>query len=127
MNSLISDVATSYLQLRDLDLQLEITQKTLESRKESLRLTQTLADAGSVSISDVRQAEQLVYTASAAIPTLQQQIAKERTSSAPYLGRTRADSTWQATQSTATTQCCAADFHRSCWSDGRTSARANRN
>jgi len=87
INSLISDVATSYLQLRDLDLQLEITQKTLESRKESLRLTQTLANAGSVSISDVRQAEQLVYTASAAIPTLQQQIAQKENFLSTLLGQ----------------------------------------
>jgi len=87
INSLISDVATSYLQLRDIDLQLEITQKTLESRKESLRLTQTLADAGSVSISDVRQAEQLVYTASAAIPPPQQQTAQRENFLSTLLGQ----------------------------------------
>jgi multidrug efflux system outer membrane protein len=73
--------------LRDLDAQFEITQKTLQSRKESLRLTQNLADGGRASMADVRQAEQLVYTASAAIPTLQQQIEQQENFISTLLGR----------------------------------------
>jgi multidrug efflux system outer membrane protein len=87
INTLIASVATAYLQLRDLDSQLEITQKTLQSRKESLRLTQNLADGGRASMADVRQAEQLVYTASAAIPTLQQQIEQQENFISTLLGR----------------------------------------
>lgn len=86
IDTLIASVATSYLQLRDLDAQLEITQKTLQSRKESLLLTQTLADGGRGSMADVRQAEQLVYTASAAIPTLQQQVEQQENFISTLLG-----------------------------------------
>jgi len=86
INTLIASVATAYLQLRDLDAQLEITQKTLQSRKESLLLTQTLADGGRGSMEDVRQAEQLVYRASAAIPTLQQQVEQQENFISTLLG-----------------------------------------
>ncbi len=64
-------------QLRALDLQLEISRRTLDSRRESLRLTRMLADGGATSLLDVRQAEQLVFTASAEIPVLEQQISQQ--------------------------------------------------
>lgn len=76
MNTLISNVATSYFQLRELDLQLEIAKQTLASRQESLKLTEALEQNGSTSLVDVRQAEQLVYTASETIPAVQKQIAQ---------------------------------------------------
>src|SRR6266481_3040158 len=42
IRSLVSDVASAYFQLRELDLELEISRQTLASRKDSLRLTQIL-------------------------------------------------------------------------------------
>ena len=74
ISSLVSDVASSYFQLRELDLELEISRQTLATRKDSLRLTQILADHGATSLLDVRQAEQLVFTAAAEIPSHEQQI-----------------------------------------------------
>ena len=74
MNTLISNVATAYFQLRDLDLQLEIAKQTLASRQDGLKLTEALEQNGSTSLVDVRQAEQLVYTASETIPAVQKQI-----------------------------------------------------
>jgi outer membrane protein, multidrug efflux system len=74
---LISNLASAYFQLRALDLQLEISQRTLSSRQDSLRLTRVLADGGSTSMLDVRQAEQLVFTAASEVPTLEQQIEQE--------------------------------------------------
>ncbi len=71
ISSLVSDVATAYFQLRELDLELEISRQTLASRQDSLRLTQILADAGATSLLDVRQAEQLVFGAGAAIADLE--------------------------------------------------------
>src|SRR6195256_3530101 len=68
VSALVSDVATAYFQLRSLDLQLEISQRTLALRRDSLRLTQTLANGGATSMLDVRQAEQLVFTAAETIP-----------------------------------------------------------
>ena len=40
--TLVSNVAAAYFQLRELDLELDISQKALASRKESLELTKTL-------------------------------------------------------------------------------------
>jgi outer membrane protein, multidrug efflux system len=74
---LIANLASAYFQLRALDLQLEISQRTLSSRQDSLRLTQVLADGGSTSMLDVRQAEQLVFTAASEVPSLEQQIEQE--------------------------------------------------
>jgi multidrug efflux system outer membrane protein len=75
--TLVANVSAAYFQLRALDLELEISQRTLASRRESLRLTHILADGGSTSMLDVRQAEQLVFTAAAEIPALEQQIEQQ--------------------------------------------------
>jgi multidrug efflux system outer membrane protein len=76
-STLIANVAAAYFELRALDLDLEITRSRLASRQESLRLTTLLADHGAASMVDVRQAEQLVYTASAALPDLERQIEQQ--------------------------------------------------
>jgi multidrug efflux system outer membrane protein len=75
--TLVQQVATSYLQLRALDRQLEITKDTLKARQDSVDLTKTLESGGSVPLSDVRQAEQLLYTATSEVPQLEQQIQQQ--------------------------------------------------
>jgi outer membrane protein, multidrug efflux system len=87
IDTLISNLATDYFQLRALDLELEISKRTLASRKESLRLTNTLADHGSAALLDVRQAEQLVYTAAANIPDEERQIQQTENAISVLLGR----------------------------------------
>jgi multidrug efflux system outer membrane protein len=77
ISQLVANLASAYFQLRALDLQLEISKRTLASRQDSLRLTRMLADGGATSMLDVRQAEQLVFTAAAEIPTLEQQIEQQ--------------------------------------------------
>ncbi|MGC2696189.1 MAG: efflux transporter outer membrane subunit [Candidatus Angelobacter sp.] len=77
ISSLVSDLASAYFQLRELDLELDISRQTLASRKDSLRLTQILADHGATSMLDVRQAEQLVYAAAASIPDFEQRIEQQ--------------------------------------------------
>lgn len=91
MSTLVSDVANAYFQLRELDLELEISQRTLETRKDSLRLTQILADHGATSLLDVRQAEQLVYTAAASIPDLEQRISQQENLISTLLGKNPED------------------------------------
>jgi multidrug efflux system outer membrane protein len=86
ITALIANLAGSYFQLRALDLQLEISQRTLASRQDSLRLTRLLADGGSTSMLDVRQAEQLVFTAASEVPTLEQQIEQEENFISTLLG-----------------------------------------
>ena len=73
----ISDVANAYFELRALDLQLEIAQRTLASRKQSLQLTQVREAGGVTSLLDVREAEQLVFGAGATIVDLQRRITQE--------------------------------------------------
>jgi len=75
--TLVANVAAAYFQLRELDLELDISQKALASRKESLELTKTLEEHGINSILDVRQAEQLVYTAAAEIADLNRRIGQQ--------------------------------------------------
>src|SRR5438477_4285524 len=74
VTSLVADVATNYFLLRELDDELAISQRTLGTRQESLRLIQTRQGGGVATLLDLRQGEQLVYTASETIPALQQQI-----------------------------------------------------
>jgi multidrug efflux system outer membrane protein len=85
--TLVANVSGAYFQLRALDLELEISKRTLASRRESLRLTTILADRGSTSMLDVRQAEQLVFTAAAEIPALEQQIEQEENLISILLGK----------------------------------------
>ena len=86
ISTLISDVATAYFQLRELDLELEISRQTLATRKDSLRLTQTLADHGATSLLDVRQAEQLVFAAAETIPDLERRIEQQENFISTLLG-----------------------------------------
>jgi outer membrane protein, multidrug efflux system len=91
LSTLVANVANAYFQLRALDLQLEISKRTLNSRQESLRLTRILADGGSTTLLDVRQAEQLVFTASAEIPVLEQQIEQQENFLSILLGQNPGD------------------------------------
>ena len=86
VSTLVSDLATAYFQLRSLDLQLEISRRTLASRQDSLRLTQTLANGGATSMLDVRQAEQLVDTAAENIPDLERRIEQQENFISTLLG-----------------------------------------
>ena len=86
VSTLVSDVATAYFQLRALDLQLEISRRTLASRQDSLQLTQKLANGGATSMLDVRQAEQLVFTAAETIPDLERRIEQQENFLSALLG-----------------------------------------
>jgi multidrug efflux system outer membrane protein len=86
-STLVAQVATDYYQLRTLDDQLIITQETLQARKQSLDLTNKLEQGGGSSLADVRQAEELYYTAQAQIPDLQRQIEQQENNLAFLLGR----------------------------------------
>ena len=91
LTSVVSSVATAYFQLRELDLALEISKSTLASRQDSLRLTNVLAKNGSASMLDVRQSEELVYTASETIPDLERQIAQQEDALSTLLGENPGD------------------------------------
>ncbi|MFC5863190.1 efflux transporter outer membrane subunit [Acidicapsa dinghuensis] len=85
--TLVGQVATSYFTLRSLDQQLEVAKQTLKARQDSLDLTKRLEQGGSAPLSDVREAEQLLYTASAEIPQLQEQIQQQENTMSLLLGK----------------------------------------
>jgi len=86
VTTLVSDVATSYLTLRELDYELEISRRTLRTREESLDLVRQ-REAGGVSTQlDRRQAEQLVYTAAETIPVTQERIEQRENQISLLLG-----------------------------------------
>jgi len=74
VTTLVSDVASAYLTLRELDYELEISRRTLQTRQDSLELTRSREAHGVSTELDLRQAEQLVYTASETIPQIQKRI-----------------------------------------------------
>ena len=84
--TLVANVASGYFQLRELDLQLEISRSTLASRNESLELTRQLTEHGIDTMLDQRQSEQLVYTAAAQVPDLERQIEQQENNLSILLG-----------------------------------------
>jgi multidrug efflux system outer membrane protein len=86
-STLVENVATDYYQLRTLDAELAITKSTLDARKQSLDLTKTLEQGGADSMADVRQAEELYYTAQAQIPDLERQIEQQENNLRLLLGQ----------------------------------------
>jgi multidrug efflux system outer membrane protein len=77
MTTVVSDVATGYFSLLELDMELDIAKRTLNTRENSLRLIKTRQQGGVGTMLDVRQGEQLVYQASQTIPDTERLI--ERT------------------------------------------------
>ncbi len=77
VGTLVADMATAYFQLRELDLEVDITRRTLVSRRQSQELVRLQERQGTASLLDVRQAEQLVYVASQTIIDLERRIAQQ--------------------------------------------------
>ena len=72
--TLVSDVASDYFLLRDLDLQLQITTGTVRDQQESVKLTELRLQHGVATTLDVLQARQVLDVANAQIPDLERQI-----------------------------------------------------
>ena len=74
MTTVVSDVASGYFSLIELDSELEIDKRTLSTREDSLRLIKARQQGGVATMLDVRQAEELVYQASQTIPDTERAI-----------------------------------------------------
>ena len=72
--TLVSDVASDYFLLRNLDLQLLITKATVQTQEDSVKLTELRLQHGVATTLDVLQARQVLDTANAQIPDLERQI-----------------------------------------------------
>jgi multidrug efflux system outer membrane protein len=87
LSTLVTDVASAYLQLRALDGELEVAQRTLVTRQDSLRLV-TMREAGGVAgLIDVRQAEILVAQAGEAVADTERQIEQTENVISVLIGR----------------------------------------
>jgi multidrug efflux system outer membrane protein len=74
--SLISDVMTTYFEVRELDLELEIGHRNNDTAHNNLRLIQERKDRGAANGLEVHQAEQFLYTTTAEIASVERSIAQ---------------------------------------------------
>jgi len=84
--TIVSDVASDYFALLQLDLQLQITRGTVATQINSVRLTTRRLQYGVATKLDVLQAQQTLDTANAQIPDLERQIAQEEDGISILLG-----------------------------------------
>jgi outer membrane protein, multidrug efflux system len=84
--TLVSDVASDYFALLQLDLQLQITHDTVTTQEDSVKLTNLRMDHGVATKLDVLQAQQVLDSANATIPDLERQIAQEENAISILLG-----------------------------------------
>lgn len=75
--ALVADVTFAYLSLRELDLELEIAEKTRQVAEDGLRLTKLRRQNGVATGLDVRQAETLLYTATSQRAATQRAIEQQ--------------------------------------------------
>ncbi|MGA9753206.1 MAG: efflux transporter outer membrane subunit [Acidobacteriota bacterium] len=85
--TLVSDVAATYLLLRDLDARLDISRQTLASYRENYRLIKLRYDAGWTQLLDVDQAQIQVSGAEAAVAQYERSVAQTETTLNLLLGR----------------------------------------
>lgn len=85
--SLVSSVAQTYLQLRELDLELQITRDTLAAWNETARIVGVLYRNGLTSEVDLRQVEGAAAATAAALPDLERATSQTENALSILLGR----------------------------------------
>jgi multidrug efflux system outer membrane protein len=89
--TLVTGVAAAYLELLELDLELEIARRTYVARTNSLELTRSRETGGVASLQDVYQAQILVSTAEASIADTHRRIEQQENLLSILLGRNPGD------------------------------------
>ena len=84
--TVVTTVASGYIQLRALDRQLEIAQRTSQSLGEAARLQRVRFEEGAVPASDYQQAESQYREAVARVPELEREIAQQENFISVLLG-----------------------------------------
>src|SRR5438034_712738 len=84
--SLIGDVATAYFDLRAADLNLALSRRTLDSRRQTLALARRRLDRGLISELDVRQFEADVASPAASVADLERQVAQQENALSVLVG-----------------------------------------
>jgi len=85
--TLVAEVASTYLDLLELDLELQIAERTYAVRTNSLELTSTRQEGGVAAMQDVHQARILVFTAEASIADTHRRIEQTENQLCLLLGR----------------------------------------
>lgn len=85
--TLVAQTATAYYELLELDLELDISKRSYQSRTNSLDLTRSRQEGGVAALQDVYQSEILVHTAEAAIVDTLRRIEQQENLLAILLGR----------------------------------------
>jgi outer membrane protein, multidrug efflux system len=85
--TLVTSVASSYVQLRNLDQQLEIARQTAQTRKESLDLFNLRFEGGVVSELELSQVKSEYEDARATIPQMEKSIAQQENALNLLLGQ----------------------------------------
>ena len=85
--SLVSSVANSYISLRDLDKQLEVTIQTAKSREESYKLFKLRYEGGVISELELNQVKSEYEQALATIPQIEKQVANQENGLSVLIGR----------------------------------------
>lgn len=85
--AVIGEVANGYFNLRALDRQIGIAERTVASRRETVVLQRARFEVGAIDELTLRQAESELAAAEAELPALQRQRALQRNALAVLLGR----------------------------------------
>jgi multidrug efflux system outer membrane protein len=85
--TLVASVANGYIQLRALDKQFEIAKRTLETRREVLKLQKLRYEGGVAPESDYQQAESQLRQASSQLLDLERQISRQENFISVLLGQ----------------------------------------
>jgi len=88
MLSLVSDVATAYFELRELDVELEIAKRTREAFQGTYNLFNRRLEGGAASALETARAEAALQTVAAQIPELERAIVAKENQINFLLGRT---------------------------------------
>ena len=84
--SLVTEVARGYVQLLNLDAQLDITQRTLDLRAQGVKLFEQRFAGGVISEVELRQVQAEYDSAAARVPDLQQAIAQQENALSVLVG-----------------------------------------
>jgi multidrug efflux system outer membrane protein len=85
--TLVSDVARAYMELRDLDLRLEISRRTLKSREDYVELAKVRFEGGLTSELDLRQAEAEYHRTETFVQTFEALVVQKENEISILLGR----------------------------------------
>src|SRR5438876_680133 len=85
--TLVSDIARTYFDLLELDQELEIARRTLQTREESLQLQRRRFEQGLSTQLDVDRADAEAAVAAATVPDLERRVAQNENTLSVLLGR----------------------------------------